>query len=453
MTHFFRNLTCANEIGANSYYLEVGGTKLVLDSGMHPKREARESLPHHQTIRDEVLDAILVTHSHLDHVGSLPVLMRQHPAAEVHMTEPCRALAEAMLHNSVNVMMSKREELDITEYPFFSHGELDDLFPGIRGHGLEKAFYLDRSEVVVSFHDAGHILGAAGVLLEHGGKRLFYTGDVNFDSQTILQGANFPQEPVDVLIMETTRGDAPRPPGFSRAREIERLADCIEATFDRAGGVLIPVFAIGKTQELLLTLNQLKIDGKIRNAPIHIGGLSTKMTTIYDKFAHRWPRHYPGFRILDQMSVTVASRKRRKAIRYSPGSLYALSSGMMTENTVSNGFARHFLPNSRNGLFFVGYADPDSPAGKILAAQPGEQIELDPRQRTVPLECQVERFDFSGHADREALRAYANQLQPKKIFLVHGDRQASEWFQQTLSADMPACEVLLPEPGQDIPLW
>src|SRR3989440_12468640 len=124
----FINLTRGTEIGANSYYLEVGDHRLILDSGMHPKFEGEEALPNWKPIGDRRLDAIIVSHSHQDHIGTLPVLMRRQPQARVFMTEPTTEIGSVLLHNSVNVMTRQREELAPAGaglYPLFTHRETD----------------------------------------------------------------------------------------------------------------------------------------------------------------------------------------------------------------------------------------------------------------------------------------------------------------------------------------
>jgi predicted metal-dependent RNase len=122
----FINLTRQTEIGANSYYLEAAGQSLVLDSGMHPKpQEGDDTLPHFDAMGGRRIDAIIVSHAHQDHIGTLPVLMRREPQARVFMTEATADIGEALLHNSVNVMTRQREELGTTLYPLFTHKEAD----------------------------------------------------------------------------------------------------------------------------------------------------------------------------------------------------------------------------------------------------------------------------------------------------------------------------------------
>lgn len=449
---YFQSLSRRRGIGANSYLLDLDDTRVVLDAGMDPKAEGTESLPDYAQVPYDSVDGIVVSHCHLDHVGSLPVLMRRHPHARVYLTEACAHLSDAMLHNSVNVMTMKREELGITDYPFFTHREVDRAQHVWDEVSVGRSFAMGESNAQFTFFDAGHIMGSVGMLVEHQGKRIFYTGDVQFEDQTLSKGAQFPKDPLDVLIMETTRGGVTRRDGYCRESESERLAEAIRSTLAREGSVLIPIFAMGKTQEILMTLHLLREQDRIPAAPIFIGGLSTKMTVIYDKLADRVTRHHQDFEILEEMNLTIASRRRKREIRYQPHTIYALSSGMMTEKTVSNKFAFEFLDNPRNAILFVGYADPESPAGKIRSARKGDLIVLDPERAPIELHCDVHEYDFSGHAVREDLRAYANEVSPKKILLVHGDDDAYAWFEQKLSGDLPGAEIIAVEPGEKIDL-
>lgn len=443
----FTSLLRRNEIGANSYLLELGDQRIVLDSGMHPKEEGTDSLPAHHELQPNSIDSIFVSHSHLDHSGSLPVLMSDQPDAEVYMTPATSKLVDALLHNSVNVMESKRVELGITDYPFYTHRELDQLEKRWRTFNYEHPFQLS-NKVRATFHDAGHILGSAGVMLETMDKRVFYTGDVQFEKQTLIPGADLPEDDIDVLIIETTRGASPRNPDYSRDEEELRFAESINQCLHDGGSVLVPVFAMGKTQEVLTMIDRFKREGLIPDAPVYIGGLSTKMTVIFDEFANSTPRNLPGFQILKDMEVKTGGRRRKRApIVYQPGGIYALSSGMMTEKTVSNNFARGFIDNPKNSLLFVGYADPDSPAGHIRAGKRGDSIVLDPEQEPVQFNCPMEEFDFSGHATRDDLLDYILRVNPKKTFLIHGDIQATEWFAKQLQKKLPNCDTIIPKPG------
>lgn len=455
----FINLTRRTEIGANSYYLEADGHRLVLDSGMHPKFEGEEALPNWKALGDRRLDAIIVSHSHQDHIGTLPVLMRRQPQAPVFMTEPTTEIGSVLLHNSVNVMTRQREEFGTILYPLFTHREADRAADRWQSCALRQAYTLsgerapaaDSDAVTFEFFDAGHVLGSTGILIRAEGRTLFYTGDVNFDDQTIAQAAVFPEAKIDILVMECTRGDTAVPATWSRASEEQRLAQSIENAFARGGCVLIPVFALGKTQEVLGMLYKLRRE-KILDFPIYIGGLSSKISEIYDRRARMGRRQLPRLQLLDELRPFVLNAETIHDARTRAGRVYALSSGMMMPKTLSNIFAQRIVDQPRHSIFFVGYADPQSPAGILRNARANEQVTLAPGESPQPVRCHIEQFQFSAHASRESLIAFAEKLAPKKILLVHGDPQAVEWIRARLASDLPNSEIIVPTPGVEIEL-
>jgi Cft2 family RNA processing exonuclease len=455
----FINLTRRTEIGANCYYLGSGGQGVVLDCGMHPKEEGEQALPLLGTLAGRPLHAILLSHAHLDHIGSLPVLMRQQPQARVFMTEPTAAIGDALLHNSVNVMIREREEVGVI-YPLFTHRETERAASRWQHCPLGQAFTLEgerspsqpQGELTFEYYDAGHVLGAAGILLRGEGRTVFYTGDVNFDPQTLLAGAIFPERQIDVLIIEATRGDSPLPKGFSREAEEQRFAKALDRAFARRGCVLVPVFALGKTQEVLAMLYKFKRSQLISDVPIYIGGLSSKMTEIYDRRAAQSRRVLSRLQLFPEVGPFVLNGKTIADAPARPGRIYALSSGMMTPKTLSNIFARRIIDRPEHSIFFVGYADPESPAGILRNAQPNELVSLDEDEPAQPLRCQVEQFQFSAHASRESILEYIRKLAPKKLVLVHGDVPAVEWLRAAATAALPESEVIVPAPGLEIDL-
>ena len=451
----FTRLTRAVEIGANAYAIDLMGKRIVLDCGLHPQLDGNLGLPQFELIEDRSVDAIVVTHAHQDHIGSLPVLQRRNPQAKVFLTEATRQLGDIMLHNSVNVMFREKEK-GSTEPVLFGHREVDTGMKQWVATPLETRFDLtgerlglnEETDLSMEFFDAGHILGSVGVRIRAEGRTYFYTGDVQFADQTISRAATFPEDAVDVLILECTRGDHATDPGFSREAEELRLAKAFQDVFDRGGGVLIPTFALGKTQEVLAMCYEFRRKGLLRpDCPIYIGGLGAKLTEVHDRLSGHTRRQHPNLRLADEVAPFVIAGQCAAETPMKPNRIYALSSGMMTEHTVSNIFARKVLASTNHAVFFIGYCDPETPGGYIQHAKPGDLIELSPDQDPVPLNCQVEKFDFSGHATREGLRNFVNRVKPKKILLVHGSPEASNWFRETLSSDLPDTKVLIPEPG------
>jgi len=452
----FINLTRQTEIGANSYFLELGSKKLVLDAGLHPKQEGEAALPNYKLVADGSLDAILISHAHQDHSGSVQILMRRQPQAGVFMTGPTAKLSDVMLHNSVNVMLRQREELGLSAYPLFTHREADHAGQVWQSVGFRQHWTVEGERVpgpdnglTFEMYESGHILGAAGILLRGEGKRVFYTGDVNFLEQTLMRGAEFPETGIDVLIIETTRGDRALAKNYTRKSEEERFLAAIQEAFDRGGSILIPVFALGKTQEVLTMFHLFKRQGELQRVPIYIGGLSTKITTVHDQLASESSRQYEGLQLLDSVRPHVLSGREIATTQIGRRKIFSLSSGMMTEKTLSNLLAERFLSDPRHSVFFVGYADPDSAAGRLKVAQQGDVIQLD---RSLPgheLACHVSEFDFSAHAPRELLFDYIRKLSPKTVVLVHGDPPAIAWFQTKISTELRGVKVVVPQPGQE----
>ena len=443
----FTNLTRAEEIGANCYLLESGRSRVLLDAGMHPREVGSLATPDFSLLESRGFDAMVLTHAHQDHVGCLPLAMRQAPSAPVYMTEATSGLSEVMLHNSVNVMMRQREEVGAPDLPLFSHREIENAMDRWEVVRLAEKFALGE-DVTGEFFDAGHILGSSGILLRAEGKRVFYTGDVNFEDQTLMRGAKFPTEDIDVLIMETTRGDSPVPEGMTRKTEEERFIRTLQGALDAGGPVLIPVFALGKTQELLALLYESKKIGALRGGfGLYVGGLSAKITAVTDRLRGSAPRRHGDLKLAECLPMEVVGGRDIAQLPVLPRTVYAISSGMMTENTLSNVLAPKILENPAAHCMFVGYSDPKSPAGRLRAAKEGDEVSLDPRRRPVRRRCKLDEFTLSAHATRGGLLDYVKRVQPKKLVLVHGDPPAVAWFAREVPKVSPQTEVVIPAPG------
>src|SRR5437870_9123535 len=316
----------------------------MLDCGMHPKNSGEDALPYLNTVADRGIEAILISHAHQDHIGTLPVAMRRFPGARVFMTEATADISSVLLHNSVNVMTRQREEIGEMSYPLFTHRETDRASERWRWCPVrqrisiagERAPQRERNALTFEFFDAGHVLGSTGILLRAEGQSVFYTGDVNFDDQTIMEAAIFPEEKIDVLIMECTRGDHAKPANWTRAGEERRLAEAIDKVFARGGCVLIPVFALGKTQEVLAMFYRFRREQLLPEFPIYIGGLSSKMTDIYDRRAHISRRQLPRLQLMEEAAPFILNGQTIHDTPARAGRIYALSSGMMMPKPLLN---------------------------------------------------------------------------------------------------------------------
>lgn len=436
-------------IGSNSLLVETGPFCFVVDAGLHPKLSGIEAMPDFSPLRDKVIDFIIVTHCHLDHLGSVPVLMQMYPDITAYMSHPSQMLAERMLHNSCNVMKRQKAEHQIKEYPLFTHEDVESVATRFEALAYAKPMVLRAGgeELRITLHQAGHVAGAGGFEIEHDGRNVFFTGDVLFDDQRTLDGANFPElRTFDTMIIETTRGENERQEGKTRATEIHRLLQTIRATLERGGSALIPVFALGRMQELLTIINDARRDGRLPESPVFGAGLGLDLADYFDQIARRTELVNFSRRTIKQLKL------RRPPRRITPGKeppeqgIYILSSGMMVEHTPSYHLASALLAHGRNAICFVGYCDPDTPGGKLLNTPPGKTFLFETLDYQCAVRAQIERFELSGHADREEILAFALNAKPKNIILTHGDPGARDWFSEQLAAAELDVRVIDPAP-------
>ncbi len=452
------NLNPDTDIGASAWFVDLEGHRLLMDSGMHPKRDGREGLPAFKFVRNEDVDAIAISHCHHDHVGTLPVALRHFPKAHVLMTELSYFIVERVLHNSVNVMTRQRDELGIKEYPLYTHDEVDDIAPVFQGFRYNRevewaAFHKTRAgfpSPTLEFYDAGHTLGSAGIMIRGKRETLFYTGDVCFHDQTILRAARFEDVKADVLILETTRGNRAVSDGVTRASEVARLTAAIQRALKRKGCVLIPSFALGRTQEILALLALLMREGKLKSQPIYIGGLGRVFTEIYDLEAHRTHRQHTNLQLHEALNLVVLEKGQSEKMKLSGGRIFVITAGMMSENTAAHDLAVRMIGDERQSIFFVGYADPGTPGGRLKAARPGESFVFSPSAGRVTRCCDVQDFDLTAHANRTDLLDFVGQVSPRAVLLGHGDDNARKWFEQQIHARHPKIKIIQPEPGKTV---
>ena len=430
----FTDLNVQGGIGANCSLCEIGPFKFVIDSGLHPKFAGSESLPKHEEIERFSLDFIILTHCHLDHLGSLPLLSRQQPDAPVILSYASSILARRMLSNSISVMKRQRTELNIPELPYYGRGDLTSLYDRFKTPPLHTPYRLEKNgeHIELTLHHAGHVAGAVSVSIKYKGNITFFTGDILFNDQRTLDGANLPKEPVDILVTETTRGSTEIPRNQSRESEIVRMLKTIHSTLAKQGSVLIPVFALGRMQEMLAILDEAFRKKAIPKVPVFCSGLGMDLVNHFHEISKNTNRVRFNRKVLRAIGARPLPKKIEPGRRPPMEGIFLVSSGMMVENTPSYVLASGLLGESKNSILFVGYCDPSTPGGKLLEASRGETFDFDALDVIQKIEAKVSKFDLSGHANRDELIAYAKKISPRAVILHHGDPEAREWFKQNL---------------------
>ena len=437
-------------IGCSCTLLQIGEINILIDSGLHPKMTGRAAMPEFAKLAGITVDLIVLTHCHLDHLGTLPVAMREQPHAPVLMSLSSRMIVERMLHNSANVMRRQVTEGQTKDAPHFTHDDIDRCAPRFTGLAFNqpKRFSNGKDEVEITLHPAGHVAGACAVEIRHKDRHIFVTGDVLFEDQRVVKGARFPAGHFDTLVTETTRGTTERPEGKERINEVSRLIDCINETIQNGGSVLIPVFALGRMQELLAIFHDARRFGKLVDCPIYTSGLGLDLCDNIDEIARKTKHVNFSRGILKDLRTKPLPRRLEPGVDPKQRALYLISSGMLVENTPSYTLASGLLGHARNTVAFVGYCDPDTPGGQLQKAKQGDNFLFETINIRVKIAAKVERFELSGHADREELLQFAVQTQARSIVLAHGEPAARAWFMKELTARLPNTQVIDPVPGQ-----
>ncbi|MFA3782467.1 MBL fold metallo-hydrolase [Melioribacteraceae bacterium 4301-Me] len=449
----FLPLGGADEIGASCYYLNIGGTGIILDSGVHPRKKGFESLPSFELIENLPVDFVFISHAHQDHIGALPFLVKKFPHLIIYTTRQTKEIAELTLHNASNILM---EEMDTTEnFIPYTHEEIDFLIDSIRT--VEYNLPLEISgirhnstnKIKVEFYDAGHILGSAGILIIYEDIKIFYTGDINLSKQKIMDGADIPSTAVNILLTESTYGATDSSLLSNWINEQKRFALEANKILNKGGSILIPVFALGKTQELLATIHSLISKGSLTETFIYTGGLGKQISKIYDRNKFIVKRQNKNFEFSDVEQIDLYDINDVNFFNKKPGIVLA-SSGMMLKKTKSYELMRHWINQKDFAVFIVGYVDSETPAYQILKSNVGDKILLEQEEYIV--NCSVERFYFPSHSKREELLEITKNLNPEIIVLLHGEEEAKNWLGNKMLTLKEKIKVYSAEKGRVINL-
>ena len=443
----FLPLGGAQEIGANSYYLNLNETGIIIDCGMHPQKTGLESLPEFDLLNNLPLDFVFISHAHQDHLGALPFLIKRFPYLKIITTPQTRALAELTLHNSVSIL---KEQIKDENFGIFNHDEVDLLIKMIDYKSYNEKFeingYRNNEKIKIEFFDAGHILGSCGILID-GNKSIFYTGDINLTNQPLIKGADLPNNKIDILILESTYGATESSALLPWKSEAERFASEINKIFNEGGSILIPVFSLGKTQEILKTLWDLILKGKIANTDIYTGGIGIKINKVYDYNRYVVNMNDPEFQLSSIPQKNLFEVEDPNDFFKSPCIVLA-SSGMMIKGTASYNLAKRWIKQKSSAIFTAGYMEESTPGYKFASAAKGEKIKLSESEQEEEIKCTIKKFRFTAHSRREDLLEIIARLKPKNVILVHGDENAIDWVGSNILKEFRGIKVYKAEPGK-----
>jgi cleavage and polyadenylation specificity factor subunit 3 len=448
----FISLGGAREIGANCYYLNLNGRGILLDSGMHPKKNNFDSLPNYDLIKERQIDSCIISHAHLDHIGSLPITLKNIPYLRPFMTQPTFNLADIMLYNAASVIEKESTELA----PYYTPQLIDMSAHTFIPKPFNEEFspipfqYESEPKITCEFYKAGHILGAASAMIRIGEYKIFYTGDISLQNQPLIPKAELPDEQVDILILESTLASTPESDFMPVKKLKDNFAKSINRIILNNGSVIIPIFALGKTQEILMTIWELMNKNKIPNADIYTGNMSKKITKLYDVFRYMTRLENPNFKINEIPQKSFPDKVTRGEYFRKPSILLA-PSGMVNINTIAYDLMKEVLGRNNFGIFFVGYLDPDSPGYEIRNLQDDNSFTFQDDKR-IKKSCTIKSFRFTSHSKITELLGIVKTLKPKKVILIHGDFEGQLLLKQKIELYNPEINVILPEDGVEYEL-
>jgi Cft2 family RNA processing exonuclease len=442
----------ADEVGASGTLIEIAGKKLLVDAGIRIIAKNRRSITDDQLPDLRLIseaggpDYILVTHAHTDHTGALPLVVERYPNVPVLATAPSVALIRVLQADAQRIMKNRQEEEN--ELPLFDEVAVERLLNAIQVVEMRQSVRLGEG-LQVTYYTAGHILGAAMLVLESEEGTLVMSGDLSLSPQRAVKRAETPRIKADALVLESTYGGKLH---ANRTAEEKRLIETLKVVVARGGKALIPAFALGRAQEVLqiLLANRDEI-----GVPVYADGMVRSVCMAYTRFADWLPpetvksaKEDPLF-FRGAVKAVQSLAQRDEIARGDSPAIIVSSSGMLTGGP-SAFYARHLAGDARNAILLTGYQDEEAP-GRFLQRLlkergEGEEIPFTVDGQTVSLRCELGTYSLSAHADEAELISVAESFDMDEVALVHGDPGARHSLATGLRARSRI--VRLPVSGQ-----
>jgi metallo-beta-lactamase family protein len=454
-------------VTGSQHLVEVNGQRILLDCGLYQgSRKETYARNQHLPFNAAEIDTLVLSHAHIDHCGNIPNLVKSGFRGNIICTYATRDLAAVMLHDSARIQESdiqylnkKREKQDLLPLqPIYTVADARESLNYFVGIGYERPFTLAPG-VTLTFYDAGHILGSTIVALdieEAESKRdirLVFSGDLGRPGRPILRDPTFIAE-ADVLLVESTYGNRLHEAQEDASHKLERI---VNETYRRGGKVIVPSFAVGRTQELVYRLHQLVEN---RQIPAHLkvfvdSPLAVDATGIYrlhpeafdeemaqfiSENGHRDPF---GF---DMMRYTRSTAESKELNTLTTPAVIISASGMAEAGRILH-HLKNNIEDPRNTVLIVGWQAPHTLGRRLVDREP--RVRIFGEEYT--LNAQVEKINgFSAHADRDELLSWTGHLakRPSHTFIVHGEEEASLAFAASLRELQGFPDVQVPELGQ-----
>jgi metallo-beta-lactamase family protein len=428
----------AHTVTGSQHLIEVNGSRLLLDCGLYQGRRAETYERNLNFSHDpRKVDAVLLSHAHIDHAGNLPNLVKQGFEGPIYATRATVDLATLMIADSAHIQESDAEFVNKKRAqrgeppiePLYTKADAEKVAGMFAGKSIGEAFE-PVPGVVARFFEAGHILGAAGISLEIEEKgrkiRLVFSGDIGRNNIPLLYDPVFP-DAADYLIMESTYGDK-----LHNDPEIAfvEFRSVVKKTVERGGKLIVPAFAVGRTQELVYDLNRMMHNGDVPRVPVFVDSpLAVNATQVFKNHPECFDEETRQFVLesrhpaLDfKMLTYIKSVDESKALNERKDPMIIISASGMAENGRIVHHIRNNIENPKNTICIVSWQAPDTMGRRLADREPIIRIFGEEYKR----KCDIATIGgLSGHAGQDLLVKYAANVKDsvKQIFLVHGEEK------------------------------
>ncbi len=443
----------ARSVTGSKYLLEIDDFNVLIDCGLFQGlRELRRRNWDPFPIPPEEIDAVILTHAHIDHSGYLPRLVGEGFSGPIYCTYPTFDLVKILLLDSAklqeeeaNFARKKGYSKHENPRPLYGTREAEAVFPLIKTFGYKEKIKINES-ISIKFQDAGHILGSAIVEMDLRGdtqkKKIVFSGDLGGYNQPV----NYDPTPIkdaDVLFIESTYGDREEMED-DVAEEIQKV---INEAVEAGGHIIIPAFAVGRTQIVIYYVQELMKSGRIPEMPIYIDSpMAISVTDLYRRnpTCHKL-RNGRDESIFDFKHIKYRrERKTSKLLNELKKSAIIISaSGMATGGRVLHHLFHH-LPNEKNTVLFVGFQAVGTRGRRLLEGEKSVKI----FGQEVPVNCKIKRiYGLSAHADKSELFEWLSNFEdsPKFTFIVHGEPESAEAFAESIHEKLDWYNVKVPD--------
>jgi metallo-beta-lactamase family protein len=457
----------AKTVTGSQHIIDVNGYRIMLDCGLFQgKRKKAFELNRKGACDGTTVDAMVLSHAHIDHSGNIPCMVKNGFTGDIFCTSATRDLCSIMLLDSAYIQEKdvfyvnkkrKKQGQNLFE-PLYTKEDVVNAMQNFIGISYNR-----KREIVpgvnLTLVDAGHMLGSTHVILDINDKdsgreyRLVFSGDIGREGIPIIRNPTYLVEGADILIMESTYGNRLHPPYPESEKDMERI---VNSTYNRGGVLLIPAFAVGRTQQIVYALHKLHDQGLIPNIPIYVDSpLATNTTEIFRMHPECYDSEMRDFLLndnhsnafgFDTLSFTENVEQSKKLNTLNEPAVIISASGMMEGGRILH-HLRSRISDSRNTILITGWQAPYTLGRRIVAKEPTVKI----FGEEFPVKANVEIITgFSGHADRDELLAWAGAMQkkPEHTFIVHGEIEPAQALADSLQTGLGFKNISIPDMNQ-----